>query len=265
MNIYLRELKAHRKGLFFWCLAMVFLVASGIAKFNAYQTNGQSIATLVNQFPHSVQVIFGISGFDLSKVSGYYGVLFLYIALTGALHAVLLGSEIIAKEERDRTSEFLFVRPISRIRVITIKLLAGLTNLIILNLATFLSSIYFVNYFSKGVSITGYISWLMLGLFLLQLIFFSFGAAMAGVIKKPRLASSISASVLMITLILMFIINFNESLDKLKFMTPFKYFDAQVILSINHIEPVYIFLSVMIVGISIFGTYHFYTRRDLRV
>lgn len=244
---------------------MVFLVASGIAKFNAYQTNGQSIATIVNQFPHSVQIIFGISGFDLTKVSGYYGVLFLYIAITGALHAVLLGSEIIAKEERDRTSEFLFVRPISRSRVISAKLLAGLTDLVILNLATFLSSLYFVNYFSKGQSITGFISWLLLGLFLLQLIFFSIGAEMAGVIRKPRLASSAAASILMFTLILMFVINFNESLEKLKFLTPFKYFDAQDILSVNNIEPVYIVLSAIIVSLFIFGTYYYYSRRDLKV
>ena len=66
--------------------------------------------------------------------------LFLYIAVMGAVHAVILGSELISKEERDKTSEFLYAKPVSRPTALTGKLLAGLTNLIVLNLVTLVSS-----------------------------------------------------------------------------------------------------------------------------
>ena len=36
MNIFRREMKAHRWGLLFWSLGMVLLVVSGMAKFAAY-------------------------------------------------------------------------------------------------------------------------------------------------------------------------------------------------------------------------------------
>ena len=263
MNVYLRELKAHRKALFFWSIGMVFLVASGIAKFAVYQKSGQSIASIVDQFPKTVQIIFGTSGFNLAKPSGYYGVLFLYIALMATAHAALLGSEIISKEERDRTSEFLFVRPINRSRVITAKLLAGLSSLVILNVVTLLSSLYFINYFAKGQDITHYILLLSAALFMLQMIFFSIGTAVAGAIKKPKASGSVATSILVVTLMLMFLINLNGKIDALKYLTPFKYYDAAAILASNTLDRVYIVISAAIIAATIYATYYFYNRRDL--
>ena len=63
--------------------------------------------------------LLGFSDLDLSKVSGYYGMLFIYLLLMATIHAAMLGATIIAKEERDKTSEFLFVKPVSRSKVIT--------------------------------------------------------------------------------------------------------------------------------------------------
>lgn len=265
MNVYLRELKAHRKALLFWSIGMVFLVASGIAKFAAYQKSGQSIASIVDQFPKTVQIIFGTSGFDLTKVSGYYGVLFLYIALMATAHAALLGSEMISKEERDRTSEFLFVRPVKRSRVITAKLLAGLTNLVIVNVVTLLSSLYFVNYFAKGQNITRYILLMTAALFMMQMIFFSLGTAVAGAIKKPKASGPIATSTLVATLLLMFLINLNGKIDALKYFTPFKYYDAATILAGNTLDRVYLVISAGIIAAAVYTTYYCYSRRDLNV
>lgn len=265
MNVYFRELKAHRKALFFWCVAMIFLVASGIAKFAAYKSNGGSIATIVDQFPKTVQIIFGISGFDLTKASGYYGVLFLYIALTATVHAVLLGAELISKEERDHTAEFLFVKPLTRSRAVTAKLLAGITDLAVLNVVTLLSSVYFVNYFTKGQDITHYILLLIAALFIMQLIFFTIGTAVAAMVKKAKASASIGASILMITLILMFLINLNGHINALKYLTPFKYFEAATILSANALDWVYVVISAGIISAATYATYHFYIRRDLSV
>lgn len=265
MNIYLRELKAHRKALLFWSIGMIFLVASGIAKFAAYKTNGGSISSIVDQFPKTMQIIFGINGFDLTKASGYYGVLFLYIALMATVHAVLLGAELIAKEERDRTSEFLFTKPVRRDQAITAKLLAGLTSLVIINVVTFISSLYFVGYFAKGQNITHYILLLTGALFMMQLIFFSIGAAVAGILKKPKASASISSSILMVTLILMFLINLNGKIDALKYLTPFKYYDAAAILASNSLDWIYIVISAAVTAAAVYATYYFYTRRDLGI
>ena len=265
MTIFLRELKAHRLGLFFWCLGMVALVASGMGKFAAYKAAGQSVAALMADLPKMVLVVFGMSGFDLSKASGFYGVLFLYIALMGAVHAALLGANLISKEERDRTSEFLFAKPIRRSSVLTSKLLAGLVNIVVLNLATSISSYYFVGYFGKGESVNADITLMMAGLFFLQIIFFSIGALVAGVVHKPKSAPSISTSIMFLTFLVFYLVNLNDKLDVLKYLTPFKYFDAAVLMANGRLDPVYVVLSALIVGVAVFGAYHFYSGRDLTV
>jgi ABC-2 type transport system permease protein len=265
MNLFLWELRSHRKGLFFWCLGMVALVGSGMAKYAAYQTAGQSITGLLAQFPKTLQIIFGLSGFDLTKASGFFGVLFLYIALMATVHAVLLGADLISKEERDKTSEFLFVKPISRAKIITSKLLAGLVNLVILNIVTLVSSIVFVNYFNKGGSITNDVLVLMAGLVFLQLLFFCIGVAIAAANKKPKASASLASSVLLFTFILSFLINFNARLNGLKYITPFKYFDAKTLITNGSLDPVYVSISLVIIAVLVVITYSTYLKRDLSV
>jgi ABC-2 type transport system permease protein len=244
---------------------MAALVGSGMAKFAAYQASGFSIDKLMAQFPKTLQTIFGLSGFDLTKASGFYGVMFLYIVLMATIHAVLMGADLISKEERDRTSEFLLVKPISRANIISAKLLAGVVNIVILNLVTLLSSIYFVHYFGKGVDINKDILVLMGGLLLLQLLFFFVGLAIAAANKKPKTSASLASSVLLFTFILAFLINFNSRLDSLKYFTPFKYFEAKPLLTSGSLDPVYVVLSLAIIAILTFITYSTYTKRDLSV
>lgn len=265
MNVFLREMKAHGRALLFWVLGMVALVYSGMAKYAAYEAAGQSVEAMIDQIPKTVQAVFGFSGFDLTTAAGFYGVLFLYIAVMGAVHASLLGSGLISKEERDRTSEFLYVKPASRARIVTSKLGAGVANLVIFNLATLASSLYFVDYYNRDEPINAEILVMMAGLLLLQLIFFSIGAAVAGVVRRPKLAPTIATAAMFLTFLLSFLINLDEDLDFLKYFTPFKYFDAATLMADVALDPVYVVLSVAIVALALVGTYRFYSARDLRV
>lgn len=265
MSIFLRELKAHRWSLVFWSLGMVALVASGMGKFAAYEAAGQSVVKMMADLPKMVLVVFGMSGFDLTKASGFFGVLFLYIALMGTVHSSLLGASIISKEERDRTSEFLFSKPVTRSSVLSSKLLAGLFNVVVLNVVTTVSSLYFVGYFGKGESVTKDISLMMAGLFFLQLIFFAIGAAVAGYVRKPKSAPSISTSIMFMAFLLSYLVNLNDKLDALKYLSPFKYFDAAVLMSEGRLDPLFVGLSVLIVAAAVWGAYHFYNGRDLTV
>ncbi len=263
MNIFFRELKVYRKSLLFWSLGMIALVASGMAKFAAYSNTGQSMNAILSQFPQSIQTIFGLTGFDLSKASGFISVLFMYIALMATIHAVLLGAGIISKEERDKTAEFLFVRPINRARVISSKIAAGIINLVVINIVTFISSVYFVNYFTKDNSTINYVITLMCGLFFLQLMFFFIGTAVAAINNKSRTSASIATSVLLFSFILTFLININNDLKNLKYLTPFKYFDAKDLLATGKLDVIYVSISLVVVFVMIFMTYMSFANKDL--
>lgn len=265
MNIFRRELRAHRNGLIGWSIAMIILVASGMAKFSALGSGGQTANELFKAFPKPVQAILGVQGLDLTTVIGYFGVLYLYMQLTVAIHAAMIGAEIISKEERDRTSEFLFQKPITRARVVTEKLLAGIVNIIVLNVITLVSSILMVAVFAKNYSNNNIIFVLMAGLLVMQLLFFSLGTALAGYFKNPKFPSIIATSILLATYIIWVVIDLNSKLDLLKYVTPFKYFDAGVIITDGHLDLVYLTLSVIILVVLITTTYLTFNKRDLKV
>lgn len=262
MNVFKRELKFYRKGLVFWCLGMAILIWSSAVKYNTLQSAGQSITDLIGQFPQSVQTIFGLTGFDLTTQSGFYGVMYMYIALTATIHAVMLGAGILSKEERDRTSEFLYVKPITRGKVVSAKLLAGLVNILVINIFTFALSVLL---FSKDPGFINDIFVLMVGLLFLQVIFFFVGTTMAAISRRPKLSASMASAVLLATFITTYLINFDANLDFLKYVTPFKYFDAKDILASGYLDLVYVSISVVIVVIMTIVTYRSYNGRDLDV
>lgn len=265
MNIFIREMKAHRKSLILWCIGMLFMIVSGMGKYSYYQGSGQSITDLIATIPKTLRAILGFSDFDVTKASGFYGMLFLYLVIMTTIHASMLGANIIAKEERDKTTEFLMVKPVSRTKIITSKLLATLVNAAILNLVTLVFSVTIVGKYSNGEAVTGNILILMAGMFILQVMFLFIGTGIASISKNPKNSANMATTVLLVAFILSIVTDMNSKLEGLKYITPFKYFDAANMMYGGGFEPVYVILSVVIIAIFVYVTYTFYNRRDLNV
>ena len=265
MNVFKREMKAHRKSLIIWSISMLFLVGSGMSKFAVLSVGSENMNALMAKLPKSMQTIFGTGSFDLSKASGFYGMLFLYIVLMSTIHAAMIGSDIISKEERDKTSEFLFVKPISRNKIISQKLLAGLLNIIVLNIITLISSIAITSKYSKGETVTSDIILLMLAMFILQLVFLFVGTGLAAISKNPKTAVSATTGILLFTYILSVMIDMNSSFENLMYITPFKYFEAKNIMYGGGLNAVFVTMSVFIIAILLAVTYIFYKKRDLSI
>lgn len=262
MNLFWREMKAARKSLIAWCIGMLLMVIAGMSKYGGISNSSQSLNEMMKQMPKSLQAILGVGSLDLSTTIGYFGMLFLYLVLIGTIHALILGAGIISKEERDKTSEFLMTKPISRTKIISFKLLAALANVTILNLVTCLSSAYMIVYYSDGEAKTVEMILLMAGLYFLQLIFLAVGTGIAAVSNKPKSSVSVGTGILLFTFILSIVIELNSKLENLKYATPFKYFEASQILIDKELNLTFITLSLIIIGfISI--TYIYYQKRDL--
>jgi ABC-2 type transport system permease protein len=264
MNIFRTELKANRKALIIWSVCIALLVLSGMGKYTAYASGGAS-SEVFNKLPNTMKVLLGLNGFEVTKLSGFFAFLFPYIEITTAIHAVLLGSSIIAKEERDKTTEFLIVKPISRSAIMTPKLLAALFNVVIINLVSLLSSLVIVPTFDTGEDITGEILMLHLIMFLVQLLFLSLGALLASSMRKSKKSGAIAANIVVAGYIISKVTDLVESLKVLNIFSPFKYFSLQRAVNDNEIS---ILITVLCLGVTaaftVF-TYYFYQRRDMNI
>lgn len=264
MNIFYREMKAYRKSILFWSIGIIFLLASGMAKYKATAANGE-INELFAEMPKSFQAIVGSGAFDLSKASGYFGLLVLYLLLMATIHATMLGANIIAKEERDKTAEFIFAKPISRTRIIAYKLLGAFVNLIIFNLVSWISSVAFVGKYSNGENVNDDIAIVMVGMFILQALFLVIGTAIASVSKHSKKAASYSTGILLLTFILSIAIDLNEKIEALKYLSPFKYFEAKNIMYGGGFDVKYVTISIVSIITLTVITFVSYKKRDLHV
>ncbi|WP_416827972.1 ABC transporter permease subunit [Ectobacillus polymachus] len=265
MNVFMREMKANRKSLFLWSIGMILLIAASMGKYAGFSSTAGSMKDVIAQMPKALQDMMSLGGFDLSKVSGYYGVLFIYIVLMAAIHAAIIGAAIISKEERDKTAEFLFVKPVSRNSILTAKLAVAFVHILILNLITYLSSLLFVSYFSKGEAVSGDITKLMVGMFIIQLIFLWIGASVAVSSPHPQSATAISTGILLGTFVLSRAIEINSNLTFLQYLSPFQYFRAIDLMYGGSFQPVFIVCSVIIIGLLGVFTYMYNQKRDLHV
>jgi ABC-2 type transport system permease protein len=264
-SLFGREMKANRKSLIIWSIGIILFMVSGMAKYQSYAASAQSLNEMLAKMPEALRAILGMGTFDLTTLTGYFGLLFFYLVLMATIHAAMLGANIIAKEERDKTTEFLFLRPISRNRIITAKLLAALINIVVFNLVTAVSSLLLVAYYRQGETVFRDIVRLMAGMLVLQLIFLFVGTAIAAISKYPRSAPSLAAAVLLFTFILSVAIDLSSKLQSLKYLTPFKYFDAKKLIYGPGFEPVFEILAAVLIAGLVFLTYFCYQNRDLRI
>ncbi len=265
MNIYLKELRDYRKSLIFWSLAIVAFLLSAMSKYQGYAKSGTSINDFVSSMPAGIGAVLGFKGLDLQSAGGFFAMCVLYLAVMLGVHAVLLGSGIISKEETDKTIEFLCTKPASRTHILFFKLLAALTAIMILNLVTLVSSIVTLPLFSEGPSINGDILFLMPSVFFIQLWFLLIGFLFATVARRPRWAGMTSASVLLATFIISAVVDISGKVSFLKYATPFKYFDAKTIYAEHAYDIWYIVFTLVAAAIMIAGSRYAYQKKDFSV
>ncbi len=264
MNIFLRELKANLRSLLIWGGIVILFVVIGISKFSAYYNNPEMLAIL-DSMPPAVLAAFNFQAFNLTTVSGFFGLMFTYFALMLGVAAAMWGSDIIVKEERDKTVEFSLTLPVTRSRLVTAKTLAALVNCVALLLITWGVSLASAAAYEPDSAFFRFLGLCMLALFILQLIFLAIGILLGCAMRRYKQAGSVAVSLLLGTYVLSVVSGLDERLDFLKYLSPFKYFDAGVLLRESRLDMTFVGLSLAIIVVSLAGAYWTYARRDLYI
>jgi len=264
MNIIKRELKAHLKGMIIWCSVMILLIIVWMSEFSAYYDNPE-MAEVLKSIPEAMLKAFSMHNANLTTVEGFISLVMVFVYIIAGIHAVLLGSSIISKEERDKTAEFLFTLPVPRHKVILSKLAAALINCIILNAVINLTQYLGTLKYESGPDFGKFMWLIILGTFIIQLIFLSLGMLMAAILRRYKKSGSVSLFILLGTYFLSVMLSFSDKIEFLKYTTPFKFFEPNSLLNDLKFEAVYIIISAVIITAGITGTFIFYQKRDLHI
>ena len=264
MNIFLRELRANLKSLLIWSLIVSFLIMMAVAKFSGF-ANDPEMVKMLDSMPPALLDALSMRAFNLTTLSGFYGVMFIYFSLMAAIAAAMWGSDIISKEERDKTVEFSLVLPVSRSRVVTAKALAALVNCIAFILITWLVSLVGVRSYDPDQAFYTFLALEMQALFMIELIFLAIGLLLGCAMKQYKRAGSTAVAIILLTYFMSIVIVLQEKLDFLKYVTPFKYFDAGELFRTGKMEGTYLLLTAGIIVICVSLAYVIYNKRDLYI
>jgi ABC-2 type transport system permease protein len=264
MNIFFRELKANLRSLLIWGGIVILFVFLGLSEFSAYEGNPEMLAIL-DELPPAMLAAFNFQAFNLTTLTGFFGVMFTYFALLLSIAAAMWGSDIISKEERDKTVEFSLTLPVTRSRLVTAKTFAAVVNCIGLLLITWGAALAGAALYQPDSEFYNFLRLSMLALFIMQMIFLAIGIFLGCAMKQYKRASSVAVSLLLGTYFMSVISGLNENLEFLKYFSPFKYFDAGMLLHESKIDLTFVWISAGIIAVSMVGAYVTYARRDLYI
>ena len=268
MQMIWHELKSNLKGLIGWTIAVIIFQLSGYSKYQGFAAaeSSNSLNSITNVFPPALQALFGMSNLNIGTLIGYFGILYVYFALMGCIYSGLLGANIIAKEERDKTSEFLYTRPVSRNKALTAKVTVGNFNSVFLWAVIVISSIIGVAITnSYHFSLSGQVMQMMWGILLMQIFFFCLGMFFAGLFKRPKLPTTAITISIVGAYFLAAFADLNVSLNWLRFFTPFRWFSAPSIINTGHVALGYTVLAIIFSLVLITFGFVLFDRRDITV
>lgn len=264
MNIFMRELRANFKSLLIWSGIIILFNVVGFSKFSAFYNN-PDLLVMLESMPPALISAFNMDAFNLTTVTGFYGVMIMYYILILSISAVMWGSDIISKEERDKTVEFSLTLPVTRERLVTGKLATAIVNSILLLLVTWGITLVNAQRYAPDDTFYTFVSISILAAFMLQMIFLAVGIFLGCAMKKHKLAGSVAIGVLLATYFASFLYDLKHDWTFLKYISPFNYFDPLTMLHESRIEIAYVLLSIAIVVAFLAGAYTTYRRRDLYI
>lgn len=261
-RMYLHELRANLKSLLIWSGILLLLVVAALAKFEGYYNNPEMLKIL-ETMPKALLDAFGMRAFNLTTLEGFYGVMSVYFYLMAAMASAMWAANVIAKEEFNKTAEFTLVLPMPRRTILTAKALAALTTSVAFVLITWGISLVGARRYSPEPGFYDFLFLEMQGMFFISLLSWALGLAFAAVWKKPRRAASSAVIVLLAAYVLSTVQGMHEKLEFLKWVTPFKYFDAADLFHNGALDGTYVALTLALMAVLIAASYYVYNRRDL--
>jgi len=262
--IYKREIISNRKSFLIWIVIIVPLNAMIFSVYPSFASQAGEMGELIKNYPETFIQAFGLHVLDLTNILHYFGMeIYLFVTLLGSIYSMILGSGIISKEEDEKTIEFLLAKPVSRTKIITSKILAVLSYIVLFNIMLFIANYIMMEVLKTGGFDIKVFILLSLGALLLHLTFAAIGLLISVFIIKARTVMSVSLGVVLGMYFLGLASSMSDKLTGLKYVSPFKYVDAADIIINVKIDYIYIIIMALIICFSVIGTYIFYRKKDI--
>jgi ABC-2 type transport system permease protein len=142
LAIIRNEFWQRRRSILFWTIGIMALIAVDMLLYSEIKQESAQINDVYNSLPATVKAMFADTT-DFMSAAGYLSirVYYLLLPLLLTIYTITLGSGLIGKEEQQGTLELLLARPVSRLKLLLGKALAGAGILLCMLLAALVTAL----------------------------------------------------------------------------------------------------------------------------
>ncbi len=258
-----KELKFNLKSFIIWTSILIglFLVVFLIYPYIMTDESMQSLDEMMKVFPSELLKAFNM---DITSINTAYGWLksegLMFVLLIVGFYSSSLGYNTLLKEEYDKTIEYLGVLPIKRSKIVTNKIVASiiyiLAMIIILGLFNYLALIISGDFNQQEYLL------LSLSPIFIALPLFAINLYISTIVK-PKRNIGLSLGLVFVFYILNVFSELSDKVAFLKYFSVYTFADIRNILENTRINPLCIFICVLITILFILGTYWQYNKKEL--
>lgn len=262
--MFKREMKINLKSFIIWTSILIglFLVVFLMYPSIIDSGNMQMMDEMMAMFPEEVLKAFNM---DISTIDTAFGWLktegFVFVLLITGVYSGILGSNILLKEESDKTIEYLNSVPVSRKKIVINKIICGILYIVLM---VVILGIF--NYI--GLSLNGDFdrkSYLLLSItpIFSSMVIFAICLFLSTFTHKTKKTLGISLGIVFASYFLKIISEMGESTEFLKYISVFTLADIRDVIVNVSINPLMVVLSVGIAAVLIIFTMIHYERKEL--
>jgi len=260
MTIFLHEIKQNRTAFLIWTLAIALMLLICMIMFPEMNTGMGDITDMFANMGSFTQA-FGMDRLNFGDVMGFYALeCGNILSIGGGFLAALLGINALAKEEKERTAEFLLTHPVRRRTVVLQKLLSILFELLLMNLFVMAVSALSFTLIGEELAIKEFL--LLHGAYtVLQIEIACICFGISAFIRRSGVGAGLGLAALLYFLNIFK--NISRQAEFLKYITPFAYAEAADIISDSAIDMHLLALGLLYAAIGIGAAFLKYTRKDI--
>ncbi len=260
MTLFFHEVKRGRLALIVWSAVVAFLLCVSVLIYPEMTSQMGDIGEMFSSMGAFTDA-FGMNNVSFGEFSGYFAIEFgNTMGLAGGMFAALIGMAALADEERNRTAEFLLTHPVSRTQVVLQKLLSIVARLLAFNVAVFLLALLATLMIGERAEL-GDVALIFLAYFILQIEIAAISFGVSAFLRRGSVAIAIGASLCLYFFNILS--NLTEDLKFLKYVTPYGYADATVIVSEGAITVKYLLPGLLLAALGIAAAFWQYRRKDI--
>ena len=261
MTLVKHELKQGFKALAIWTAAIGFFIVICVFMYPEMKGEMEGVSDMFASMG-AFTAAFGMDKLNFGTMIGFYAIeCGNILGIGGAFFAAIIGVSVLAKEEKERTAEFLLTHPVSRNSIITQKLLSVMLQIVFMNVVIYLLAVSSIAMIGEEV-LWKEVSLLHLANFLVQAELAGICFGVSAFLKRNGLGIGIGIAAMMYFLNI--VANLTESAEMLKYLTPFGYADSADIVTNVSLDGKMIACGMALLFIGVLTAYQIYNKKDIQ-